>query len=464
MISRRGILLGAIATVGVAGAPFAAYSVLQRRPPGEDVIAWFRANAVPLASAEPGSGFKDLETLGRIVGKARIVGLGEATHGTHEFVTLKHRMIEYCVGRFGFTMIGLEAAYGEERAINDYVLDGKGSAAEAVGAMGLFLWRYEEMVALVEWVRAWNLAQERKVKFYGFDMQSTDTATARLRDYLTPLAPELAAELETSLRPDAFEKFGSLPTAEQEQVLAQVKRILDRFDGERASWTGRTSEFEWRLARLSAVVLGQCARLNRIKEVDGQLEFRDHCMADNVCGLLEAEGPDAKALLLAHNDHVKRGPSFVSPVLSPVVGRSGLATMGCDLHARFGAEYAVIGFSFNQGHFVAVDGDGKLSTVHVGPAPGDMLDAALAATGLPLFALPLDNLPAQGAAAKWMASRPYQRDIGCCFSEKSYELMLKLGIAGYMLAANPHELYDAIFFVETTTAPRRLGRGEVGAA
>src|SRR5262249_34267542 len=319
MISRRGILLGAIATAGVAATPFAAYSVLKRRPPGEDVIAWLRANAVPLASAEPGNGFKDLETLGRIVGKARIVGLGEATHGTHEFVTLKHRMVEYCVDKFGFTMIGLEAAYGEERAINDYVLHGKGSAAEAVGAMDFFIWRYEEMVALVEWVRAWNLAHERKVKFYGFDMQSTDTATALLRDYLRPLAPELAAELETSLKPDVFEKFGSLPPAEQEQVLAQVKRIVDRFDGERASWSGRTSELEWRLARLSAVVLGQCAGLNRIKEIAGQLEFRDHSMADNVCALLEAEGPDVKALLMAHNYHVKRGRSFSSPVF----GRSG---------------------------------------------------------------------------------------------------------------------------------------------
>ena len=461
MISRRGILLGAIATAGVAGAPFAAYSVLKRRPPGEDVIAWLRANAAPLASAEPGSGFKELETLGRIVGKARIVGLGEATHGTHEFVTLKHRMIEYCVSKFGFTMIGLEAAYGEERALNDYVMHGKGSATEAVGAMGFFIWQYEEIVALVEWVRAWNLVHERKVKFYGFDMQNTDAATARLRDYLTPLAPELAAEIETSLRPDVFEKFGSLPAAEQQQVLAHVKRILDSFDNERASWTGRTSEFEWRLARLSAVVLGQCAGLNRINETDRQLEFRDHSMADNVCALLEAEGPDAKALLLAHNGHVRRGPSFPSPVFR-LFHRSP-TTMGCHLYARFGADYAVIGFSFNQGHFVAVDGDGKLSTLHVGPAPGDMLDAALAATGLPLFVLLLDNLPAQGAAAKWMESRPYQKDIGCCFSEKSYELMLTLGIGVYMSAVNPRELYDAIFFVETTTAPRRLGRREVGA-
>jgi len=457
MITRRKILLGASAAVAVAGAPFAAYSLLKRRPPGKEVVAWLKANAIPLASAEPGSGFKDLEALGETVGKARIVGLGEATHGTHEFVTLRHRVIEYCVSNFGFTMIGLEAAFGEERPINDYILHGKGSAAEAVGSMGFFIWRYEEMVAIVEWVRAWNLTHERKVKFYGFDMQSTDTATARLLDYLKPLAPELAVETEASLKPDVFEKFSSLPASVQEQILARIKRVLHRFDSERASWTSRSSEFEWRLARLSVVVLDQCARLNQIKEVNGQLVFRDRSMADNACALIEAEGPDVKALLLAHNGHVMRGQSRADKA----VGRTGRPSMGCFLRAKFGSELAVIGFSFNQGRFVAKDAGMKLREQGVGAAPDYTLDGVLAATGLPLFALQLERVPPQGSVANWMASGPSQKDIGAVFSEQGYENALKLGFLPYMMPADPRELYDILLFVETTTAPARLDRKAV---
>src|ERR1043166_2261238 len=97
MVTRRHILIGGAAVMATASAPFAAYSVLKRRPASGEVIAWIKANALPLASANPGSGFKDLEGLNDILGKARVLGIGEATHGTHEFVTLRHRVIEYGV-------------------------------------------------------------------------------------------------------------------------------------------------------------------------------------------------------------------------------------------------------------------------------------------------------------------------------------------------------------------------------
>src|SRR5204862_2665120 len=82
-------------------------------------VAWLKANAIPLATAAPGSDLKDLEPLRRSIGNARVVGLGEATHGTREFFQLKHRMMEYCVSQLGFTVIGFEAAYGETLAVND---------------------------------------------------------------------------------------------------------------------------------------------------------------------------------------------------------------------------------------------------------------------------------------------------------------------------------------------------------
>ena len=57
-------------------------------------VDWIRASAIPLATVEAGNGFSDLEPLRRIIGDARIVSLGEATHGTREFFQLKHRRSE----------------------------------------------------------------------------------------------------------------------------------------------------------------------------------------------------------------------------------------------------------------------------------------------------------------------------------------------------------------------------------
>ncbi len=198
MQNRRRLLFSgaAIAAVTAASVPFAFSG---DSPAGEEVIAWLKANAVPLATTEPGSGFQDIEFLRPIIDQARIVSIGETTHGTREFFQIRHRLIEYCVSQLGFSMIGLEAMYGEEQALNDYVLNGKGGAANAIAGMIFWQWQNEEMIAIVEWVRAWNLANERKVKFYGFDMQKTKPASDRLLGYLKRLAPDLAAAIETPL-------------------------------------------------------------------------------------------------------------------------------------------------------------------------------------------------------------------------------------------------------------------------
>src|SRR5262245_42629095 len=176
MINRRRWLLGGTAVAAVLAAPpIALHAVAARqpahRPVSDDVVAWVKDNAVPLATAEPGSSGADLASLRAMMGDARVVALGEATHGTREFFQLKHRVIEYCVSELGFDVVMFEADYGPTLAINDYVLHGTGSAAEAVAGLNMWVWNTEEVVALVEWIRAWNVGHPRKVKFYGFDMQ-----------------------------------------------------------------------------------------------------------------------------------------------------------------------------------------------------------------------------------------------------------------------------------------------------
>ena len=98
-------------------------------PPGpapREVVDWMRAHAVPLATAEAGHGFADLAPLKQIIGDARIVSVGEATHGTREFFQLKHRLFEYLATELGFTIFAIEANWPESLAIDEYVQTGKG--------------------------------------------------------------------------------------------------------------------------------------------------------------------------------------------------------------------------------------------------------------------------------------------------------------------------------------------------
>src|SRR4051794_4032483 len=74
-----------------------------------EVTSWIRANAVPLKTVEARHGFDDMQPLRRIIGDARIVSLGEATHGSREFFQLKHRMLEFLATEMGFTIFSIEA-------------------------------------------------------------------------------------------------------------------------------------------------------------------------------------------------------------------------------------------------------------------------------------------------------------------------------------------------------------------
>ncbi len=61
----------------------------------DPVVHWIQHNAIPLQTTNPGGSDADLAQLKQIVGTASIVGLGEGTHGTHEFINIKARLAEY---------------------------------------------------------------------------------------------------------------------------------------------------------------------------------------------------------------------------------------------------------------------------------------------------------------------------------------------------------------------------------
>src|SRR5215813_9516874 len=459
MLSRRQMFLRASALAGAAAvsslplAP-AAYGREGDAKVGVDVVAWLKANALPLATTEPGSSFHDLEPFRARLAKARIVGLGETTHGTREFFQLKHRVIKYCVSQLGFTIIAFEADYGSTLAVNDYVVDGKGNFDDAVLGLGFPIWDTEEVHALVKWVRNWNLSHERKVKFHGLDMQSSAAAALHVLAYLERVAPALAAASERTLAPlishFTFDRFDDLPTSVQDAVCAQIRTLLDAFAAERAGWIGRSSDMDWHLARQSAVLLDRFARF--MQHLPGAsmadaFAVRDGAMADAARALLEAEGPGSKALLWAHNGHVKKSKGY-----DFAWGTFDWPIMGNYLQSALGPEYVAVGFAFNQGGYQAWGdpmGD-NLESFRVGPAPEGSVDAVLALTGIPLLALDLARVPADGPVASWMASRPYQRMIGSGNRPPNENRINYRG--------DPRNNFDVLLFVESANAARGVKR------
>ncbi len=165
---------------------------------------WLAAHAHPLLRTDAGTPADDLAPLGEIVGEARVVALGEGTHGTHEFFTLKHRIFEYLVDQKGFTLFAIEANQPEAELLNAYIQGGPGDGAALVAGMGFWTWNTREVLDLVEWMRTHNTRVRaegtgRALTFAGVDMQTPDLAMAEVKRFLRETGGDEAAALTSQV-------------------------------------------------------------------------------------------------------------------------------------------------------------------------------------------------------------------------------------------------------------------------
>ena len=409
--------------------------LVRNGPAPDSLVQWIRKQAVPLAAVTAESGFKDMQPLKEMIGDARIVALGEATHGTREFFQLKHRMLEFLVEEMGFTVFAIEANWPESLAINDYVLHGKGDAREALAGIYFWTWNTKEVLEMIEWMRRHNQNpdNEQKVKFFGYDMQYLGPALQRVKEYLVQVDEGVSAEVEAQ-----FASLGNEPTVqqvmklkeeEQKPLLAAARELPKRFERNRDVWTAATDEQQFILAHQHATIVRQAGELLATKGL-GQFNSRDAAMAANLRWILDQEPPGTKVVSWAHNGHISEAADRMIP-------------MGSHLHRMYGEDYVTFGFAFNRGGFQAQDRTGKgrgLNAFTVGPAPENNIGAAFARTGLSAFVLDLRELPEQGNGAGWMRTTRPMRQIGAVyFDEPSMSAPIVLP-----------ESFDAVIFVDET--------------
>ncbi|HEX6903722.1 MAG TPA: erythromycin esterase family protein [Thermoanaerobaculia bacterium] len=168
-------------------------------PPPADAVAWVKSRAIPFNTAEAGNGFADLQPLKKMIGDARIVSLGEGTHGTREFFQMKHRLTEFLASEMGFTLFAIEANMPEAYAVNEYVFTGKGDPKELLKGMYFWTWDTQEVLDMIEWMRRFNQSGKGKIQFLGFDMQTHIVAAKNARAFVAKADPGYAPKLAEAL-------------------------------------------------------------------------------------------------------------------------------------------------------------------------------------------------------------------------------------------------------------------------
>ncbi len=420
-------------------------------PPPAEVVDWIGAHAIPLTTTEAGNGFADLGRLAGLVGNARVVGLGEATHGTREFFQLKHRVLEYLVAKLGFTVLAIEADQAECRAINEYVVRGIGDARSALYQLSVWPWKTEEVVAMIEWMRAWNAdpKHRRKVQFLGYDMQRTEASYESLAAYLDTIASDGAAALLAPIHAlggrAARTAVLRLTSGERNQLLDGLLAIGAAFEAHRTAWMKQTGAAAFDEARHDVMLLSQATQMYTANPKGGEMAVfnaRDRAMAANVQWILEHLPVGARMVVWAHNAHIaNRNPGDPT---------GAWLNMGSHLRKVLKASYVSVGFVFARGSFQArVQKGGPFGTVDeiaLGEPADPDVSVAFARTGKSLLALDLRTLPRKGRVHDWFTAPHPLREAGESFVSER-------GLTYSTVLAN---LYDAVIFVDHTTRARPL--------
>jgi erythromycin esterase-like protein len=273
------------------------------------VAQWVRVHATPLvAHAALDDGVNDLAPIGSMIGVAPLVGLGEGTHGTREFYLVKGRLVKYLVTAKGFRTIAFEGNFAAVSALDDYVVNGRGTPESAVAALDGFNWETEEILALLRWIRAYNLdaRHTQKVRFYGIDVENfypeleaalrfiaqrdTAAATRLTRPFVSLLHLDLSGSPATQGR---FDDLDDRLAPDQPDILvAATEAVAGYLDGHGAAFGDTMPGSAWAMARHHATVAWQRARITRT--IEGGFSSLGMEASE---ALYQRAGSDAAALL-----------------------------------------------------------------------------------------------------------------------------------------------------------------------
>lgn len=288
----------------------------------------------------------------------RVVGVGEATHGTAEFYRFKDAFFRFLVTESSFTTLIIEANFAQSQRLNEYV---QGRSTASVDSLlrdyDSWPWRTAELGSLLSWMRRYNMGQpapEKRLAVFGCDIQY---GGGRLwtREYLQRVAPTyLAAHAQWF---DAKHKL----------TVDELTAVTRQLEANRSAYEQAAGAEAFALARRVWRTVEQNVASFAVKPSKG-MKLRDQFMAENLEWVLQFR-PGTKAMFWAHNGHVARAYT-AKYVLGLVRPRS----TGRYLAQKLGTDYVAVGTETNAGQFLAIHGKaGKLQAFELPPAPASTL-------------------------------------------------------------------------------------------
>jgi erythromycin esterase len=278
----------------------------------DEVIRSVGDHAYPLDAGE------DLNPLIDRIGDARIVMLGEASHGTHEYYTWRSLITKRLIREKQFNFIAVEGDWPDAYCLNRYIKNYTDAGGKATDILRTFdrwptwMWANWETAALAEWLRSYNMPQpkEKKIGFYGLDIYSLWESLEAIRKYLAKADPSALEAAEKAFR--CFEPYrtddGSsyayastmVPKLCEKDVLELLIKIQQRLPAYDSDYE---NVFSTEQNALIAVNAEKYYR-SMMKGSAESWNIRDAHMQETLERLLDFHGSDSKVIVWEHNTHI----------------------------------------------------------------------------------------------------------------------------------------------------------------
>jgi erythromycin esterase-like protein len=427
-----------------------------RQPTVTQVV---RDSAYPLTG-----GARDYDPLMDLVGDARIVLLGEATHGTHEFYRERARITQRLIEEKGFTVIAVEADWPDAYRVNRWIR-GASSDRTAIEALGGFrrfptwMWRNRDVLAMVEELRDYNDSPHRtgpKVGFYGLDLYSLFTSIEAVIRYLDEVDPEAARRAR--YRYGCFEHFGEdsqaygyaaefglTPSCEDAAVDQLVE--LQRKAAELSQRDGRIPEDEFFYAEQNARLVKNAEEYYRtmFRGRVSSWNLRDRHMADTLDALIrhfDRKGGRTKMVAWEHNSHI-------GDARATQMGRQGEWNVGQLVRERYGSDTVLVGFTTFTGTVAAAsEWDAPVERKRVRPGLPGSYESVFHAADMPDFLLPMNG---RREVQDALRGPRLERAIGVIYLPETERV-------SHYFDARLSEQFDAVIHFDTTQAVEPLDR------
>jgi protein-L-isoaspartate(D-aspartate) O-methyltransferase len=407
--------------------------------------------------------FESLETadLGPLlerIGDARLVLIGEASHGTSEFYRMRARITRELISKKNFRFVAIEGDWPDAARIDHFVRHFEYPPSEwiAFARFPTWMWRNEEAREFVDWLRLHNadLHPDERVAFHGLDLYSLYSSIRSILKYLDDVDPETAALAReryaclTPWQPDPANYgraalSGTYPSCENEVVrmlieLADKHREYAEHDGER-----------FLDAMQNARLVANAERYYRTMYYGSRKSWnlRDSYMFDTLQTLRNYHAPQNKAIVWAHNSHVGNAAATE-------MSARGELNIGHLCRQEFGDDAYLIGFGTHTGTVAAAsDWDGEMEIKTVLPSRPGSYEKMFHEVGLPGFLLGLRHLKSMSLRTA-LAKERLQRAIGVIYRPETE-------LASHYFSASLPRQFDEYIWIDQTRAVQPIKTREL---